>query len=217
MDRPEASRQELESSLRSLRGLNRYFGSYGLVRHFLRRWIKRGDQLRLLDLATGSGDIPRLVADHARAIGAKIEIVAIDFQPTTLQIAQRFTADYPEISFQQADVLTFQSEEPFDIVTCNLALHHFSNNDAVKLLQRCRELSQRCVLVSDLRRGWECTVGVYLLTALIFNDAMTRNDGRASAARAFSFAELRDLARRAGWEKLGAKKFRFARQAIWLE
>ncbi len=217
MDRPEASAQELENALRSLRGLNRYFGSYRLVRHFIHRWIKRGDQLRLLDLATGSGDIPRLVADHARAVGAKVEIVALDLQPTTLQIAQRFAAGYPEISFQEGDVLSFQSEEPFDIVTCNLALHHFSNEEAMKLLRRCRELSRLRVLISDLRRGWECSVGVYLLTALIFRDAMTRNDGRASAARAFSFEELGDLARRAGWENFGAKKFRFARQAIWLE
>jgi 2-polyprenyl-3-methyl-5-hydroxy-6-metoxy-1,4-benzoquinol methylase len=217
MDRPNASHAELENALRSLRGLNRYFGSYRLVRYFMHRWIKRGDRLRLLDLATGSGDIPQLVADHARRVGAKVEILALDFQLTTLQIAQRLTADYLEINFQQADVLTFQSDEPFDIVTCNLALHHFANEDAVKLLQRCRELSRRYVLVSDLRRGWECTVGVYLLTALIFRDAMTRNDGRASAARAFSFEELRDLARRAGWENFGTQQFRFARQAIWLE
>ncbi len=217
MDRPDATPAQIKDALRSLRGLNQYFGSYRLVRHFLCRWIKRGDRLRVLDLATGSGDIPRLVADHARAIGAQIEIVAVDFQPTTLQIARELSADYPEIIFQQADALTFQSEEPFDIVTCTLALHHFSAEDAVKLLRRCRDLSRDRVLVSDLRRGIECTVGVFLLTALIFRDAMTRNDGRASAARAFSFDDLCDLARRAGWENFGAKKFRFARQAIWLE
>ncbi len=217
MDRPEASAQELENALRSLRGLNRYFGSYRLVRHFMRRWIKGGQQLRVLDLATGAGDIPRLIIDHARAIGAKAEVTAIDFQPTTIEIARSWSADYPEIAFRTSDVLNYQSAEPFDIVICSLALHHFSSEDAVKLLRRGRELSRRYVLVSDLRRGLECTLGVYLLTTLIFNDAMTKNDGRVSAARAFSFAELRELARSAGWENLGAAKFRFARQAIWLE
>ncbi len=217
MDRPDATPADLENALRSLRGLNRYFGSYRLVRHFLRRWIRHGDQLRVLDLATGAGDIPQLVADHARAVGAKVEITAVDFQPITIQIAQRWSADYPEISFRAADVLEYQSDQPFDIVTCSLALHHFASDDAVKLLRRCRDLSRRFVLVSDLRRGLECSVGVYLLTALIFRDPMTKNDGRVSASRAFSSDELRDLARRAGWENFGAAKFRFARQAIWLE
>jgi hypothetical protein len=46
---------------------------------------------------------------------------------------------------------------------------------------------------------------------------MTRNDGRLSAARAFSFHEFRRLAERAGWRNFGHRKFRFARQAIWLE
>jgi hypothetical protein len=55
------------------------------------------------------------------------------------------------------------------------------------------------------------------LTAVIFREPMTRIDGRLSAARAFSFAEIHDLARRAGWKDFGHRKFRFARQAIWLD
>jgi hypothetical protein len=46
---------------------------------------------------------------------------------------------------------------------------------------------------------------------------MTCADGRTSAARAFSFRELRILAERAGWKNFGHAKFAFARQAIWLE
>ena len=33
---------ELLTDLRNLRMLNRYFGSYRLIRHFLRRWIGSG-------------------------------------------------------------------------------------------------------------------------------------------------------------------------------
>jgi len=44
---------------------------------------------------------------------------------------------------------------------------------------------------------------------------MTRYDGRLSAARSFSFRELAELMRRAGWKNFGHGKFHFARQAIW--
>lgn len=216
MDRPDAPPEELEAALKSLRGLNRYFGSYRVISHFMKRWIKRGDRVRVLDLATGSADIPRLVADHARSVGATAEIVAVDFQPATIATARRLSAAYPEIVCECADVLTFRAAEPFDIVICSLALHHFSNDDAVRLLRRCRELSSRFVLVSDLRRGILLRLGVDVLTALIFRDRMTFQDGRMSARRAFSFEEIRDLAGRAGWKKFGAARFRFARQAIWL-
>jgi 2-polyprenyl-3-methyl-5-hydroxy-6-metoxy-1,4-benzoquinol methylase len=168
MDRPDASVAELEAALRSLRGLNRYFGSYRIVTRFIRQWIKRGDRLRVLDLATGSADIPRLVADHARRVGAEVEIVAVDFQPTTIETARRLSADYPEITCVRDDVLTFRAERPFDIVICSLALHHFSAADAVTLLRRVRELSSSYVLISDLRRGWLARIGVYLLTVFVF-------------------------------------------------
>jgi SAM-dependent methyltransferase len=217
MDRPQPGSAELERDLERIRQLNRWFGSYRLVLSFMRRWIKRGAPTRIVDLATGSGDIPRLIADYARRIGAQVEIEAIDRQPATLEIARKLSVGYPEISCHEANVLEWNSVEAYDIVLCTLALHHFRNEDAVSLLRRSRELSRRFVLVSDLRRGFFLRAGVYLLTALIFREPMTRFDARLSSQRAFSFAEMRDLAVRAGWENFGHERFRFARQAIWLE
>jgi SAM-dependent methyltransferase len=218
MDRPQPVTEELVSDLRNLRQLNRYFGSYALIEHFLRRWILPGAKMRVLDLATGSGDIPRLVVDHARKAGATVSIDAIDRQSSTLKIARDLSADYPEISFVEGDVLSFGEQAPgYDLVLCSLALHHFQEAAAVRLLERCRELSKRFVLVSDLRRGFLATVGVYLLTALIYREPMTRTDARLSAARAFSFSEFGSLAERAGWRNFGHRKFRFARQVLWLE
>lgn len=217
MDRLDAAPAELEAALQSLRGLNRYFGSYHLVHHFLRRWVKPGDRLRVADLATGSADIPRRVADHARRVGAEVEIIAIDYHPRTIESARRLSVDYPEIACECADILNYRSAGDFDLVICSLALHHFSDDDAIRLLRRCRKSSRRFVLVADLRRGILASIGVHLLTTFIFRDPMTRQDGRTSAARAFSFDELQELARRAGWRNFGAARFRFARQAIWLE
>ena len=216
MDRPQPVSTELEADLLNLRQLNRYFGSYRLIEHFLRRWVKPGSQIRILDLATGSGDIPRLVVDFARRVGATVSIDAIDQQAATVEIARRLSGSYPEIEFIQADLLTWR-REPYDLVLCSLALHHFSEADAVTVLKTCRNLSRKYVLVSDLRRGWLAAAGVYLLTALVFREPMTRIDARLSAERAFSFAEFRSLAVGAGWRNFGHGRFAFARQAIWLE
>ena len=216
MDRPQPITAELETDLHNLRQLNRYFGSYRLIEHFLRRWIRPGDRLRILDLATGSGDIPRRVVEYARTVGATVTVDAVDQQPSTVEIARQLSVGYPEIEFVQGDVLTF-AREPYDLVLCSLALHHFAEPDAIQLLRRCRDLSKRYVLVADLRRGWFASAGVFLLTALLFREPMTRTDARLSAERSFSFAEFRSLAERAGWKNFGHANFPFARQAIWLE
>ena len=217
MDRPQPVTAELEADLRNLRQLNRYFGSYRLIEYFLRKWITPGSSVRVLDLATGSGDIPRFVVDHGRKIGAAVTVHAGDQQRSNLEIARSLSADYPEIDFRQGDILSFAPHETYDVILCSLALHHFAEPDAITLLRRCRELSARYVLVSDLRRGPLATLGVYLLTALIFREPMTQTDARRSAERAFSFDEFRSLAERAGWKNFGHARFAFARQAIWLE
>ncbi|MDP9099635.1 MAG: methyltransferase domain-containing protein [Verrucomicrobiota bacterium] len=216
MDRPQPVTGELASDLRNLRKLNRYFGSYRLIEHFLRRWIQARSRMRILDLGTGSGDIPRLIVDYARSAGATVTVDAVDQQRSTLEIAQSLSHDYPEIEFFEGDGLSF-GEGGYDVVLCSLALHHFEEAAAVELLKRCRTLSNRYVLVSDLRRGVLATLGVYLLTTFIFREPMTRTDARLSAERAFSFREFRSLAERAGWKNFGHAKFAFARQAIWLE
>jgi 2-polyprenyl-3-methyl-5-hydroxy-6-metoxy-1,4-benzoquinol methylase len=217
MDRPQPVSAELERDLRNLRQLNQWFGSYSLIQTFLRRWINPGARLRIADLATGSADIPRLIADHARNVGAEVSIDAVDQQSATLEIAKELSVNYPNVSFLKENILEWQPSEPYDIVFCTLALHHFSEEDAVRVLRRCRELSRKFVLVSDLRRGWLGALGVDLLTATIFREPMTRFDARLSMARAFSFSELEDLANRAGWRNFGHRSFRFARQAIWLQ
>ena len=217
MDRPQPVSHELERDLQHLRQLNRWFGSYRLVSKFIRRWINPGARLRVIDLATGSGDIPRLLVDFARSIEAHVQIDAVDRQCATLEIARKLSARYPEISFHEADILRWAGDAEYDIVLCSLVLHHFSDADAVSVLRRCRELSKRFVLVSDLRRGFLLRTGVYLLTAAIFREPMTRFDARLSARRAFSFSEMRQLAIRAGWKNFSHNKCRFARQTIWLE
>ena len=231
MDRPQPVTRELERDLANLRSFNRWFGSHGLVRHFLRRWLKPNDKARILDVATGSGDIPRLIADHARRQDLAVQIDAIDQQESTIEIARRLSAAYPEIDFSCANLFEWNPSaglkldglkpsslsKPYDIVLCSLTLHHFSSDDAVRVLQKIRELSRARVLVADLRRARWLTCAVYFVTATIYRDEMTKTDARLSAARAFSFVELRELAERAGWKNFRHRKFAVGRQAIWID
>src|SRR5262249_17931396 len=145
------------------------------------------------------------------------KIDAIDAGDATLEIARRGAEAYPEIQFLHGNALTFETKETYDLVTCSLALHHFSNDDAVTLLRRCRDISHRFVLVSDLERSLPGGIGVRLLTTFLYRLPMTQADANTSMQRAFSFAELRALAEAAGWENFGHMRFLFCRQAIWLD
>lgn len=218
MDLPQPVSRELEVDLENLVRINRNFGGHRLIRHFLRRWLRPGKTWRVLDLCTASGDIPRLIVDDARRRGIEVAVDAVDFQSATLEIARKHSAAYPEIVFREADARTVPGEaHSYDLVICSLALHHFSEGDAIRVLRRCRELARGPVLVADLRRGWSAALGVWLITAILYREPMTKYDARLSVRRAFSDAELANLACRAGWPEFRQANFAIARQAIWLD
>ena len=216
MDQPQPVTPELEVDLENIRRLNQYFGSYSLLRHFLKLWLRPGRRYRILDLATGSADIPCMIADWARQRNVSVKIDAVDFHKSTLEIARRRATGYPEISLIHADAREFSNAETYDIVFCSLALHHFSEDDAVRLLKQIRRLSHDKALVADLERSWVTWSVVWLVTELLFREPMTRYDGRLSVRRSFSFCEFHALAAAAGWENFHHRRFMPARQAIWM-
>ena len=217
MDRPQPVTPELEADLRNLASINRWFGSRRLLRKFLAAWLGAQRTYRVLDLATGSGDLPRVMAGWARRRGVVLKIDAVDANEATLEIARRASRDFPEITFLHDDVLTFAPAETYDLVCCSLALHHFSEDDAIRLLRRCRELSHRFVLVADLERRRTTLLGIRALTTFLYRAPMTRADALASAHRAFSYREMHALADAAGWTDFGHARFLFGRQAVWLD
>ena len=69
---PGVDAVELERSLADLRGVNRWLGgestALGAVLPLVRRL--KGREVRVLDVATGSGDLPLALSRRARAAGA---------------------------------------------------------------------------------------------------------------------------------------------------
>ena len=217
MDRPQPVSAHLAVDLANLKRINRYFGSYALIRHFLRRWLRPGETASILDLCTASADIPRFVVDWTRRAPVSVRVVGVDFRESTLEIARQESRHYPEIELICANVFEFEPAETFDLVFCSLALHHFSDRDAELLLRRVRKFATRGLLVADIARSDFGVLGIYALTATLLREPMTRFDARLSMKRAFSVAELRALAVKAGWKNFGHRRFPVSRQAIWLE
>ena len=102
------------------------------------------------------------------------------------------------MDFFALDALAGPLPGGYDVVTCTLFLHHLGEHDAVELLREVGAAARRLVLVDDLirsRLGYAlAAVGCHLLSG----SRVVRYDGPASVAGAFSLAEVKSLAERAG-------------------
>jgi SAM-dependent methyltransferase len=93
MDFPDNPKDILDEDLRNLRHLNRYLGGHRSVLRGLDRLVGKGKLRRfsLLDVGTGSGDIPARINHWAEQRGIKASIVALEPEPVTAQIAATLT------------------------------------------------------------------------------------------------------------------------------
>jgi ubiquinone/menaquinone biosynthesis C-methylase UbiE len=201
MDAPDNPRDLLEDDLRNLRIINRYLGNYRSVLRGVKRIVEE-QKLRhfsLLDVGTGSGDIPVKIAAWARRKNLPAELIALDFEPVTLRAAVDQTADYPEIALVRGDgrALPFATGS-FDFVLSSQMLHHFSEEGIIHLLREWSRVARRAIIVSDLIRHSVAYYGIGLLTKLFTCNVMTRTDAPLSVERAFTLKEWRELFERAG-------------------
>lgn len=206
MDEPAQDRQELARSLADLRGVNRWLGGTRVALIHLEALVERHPQpeYRILDLATGSGDIPLAIARWARERELQVEIVATDNHPTTLEFAAAHTAHEPAIRTEFADALKLPwPDDAFDVALLSTALHHFDDErDCLRVLREMHRVSRIGFVVNDLARSRMALLGARLLAATVWRrHPVTRHDGPLSVRRAFTPAELRTLAARAGFAR----------------
>ncbi|MBB4634150.1 methyltransferase domain-containing protein [Longimicrobium terrae] len=203
MDEPGQDAAELARSLADLRGVNRWLGGTRVVLHHLRALVDAEPprRWRILDVATGSADIPLAIARWARARGTRVEIVATDLHPTTLAVARERVAGIPDVRAEAADALALPYKDgAFDVVICSTALHHFDDPaDVAAVLREMGRVGRVGGIVNDLRRSRPALLGANLLAATVWRThPVTRHDGPLSVRRAFTPAELMDAARAAG-------------------
>jgi len=196
MDLPGNPAGLLEEDLDNLRLLNRILGGYRGVLWGLEHLVdgKESGGFSLLDLGTGSADIPAAIVRWAKGKGIPVRVVALEPEPITAAVAGRLTRDVPEISVVRGDALHPPfSPASFDFVLSSQLLHHFSEEEIVDLLRASSRLARRAILVSDLIRHPLAYFGIRLLTLLFSRNEMTRIDAPLSVRRAFTPAEWKKL------------------------
>ncbi|HEY7217292.1 MAG TPA: methyltransferase domain-containing protein [Candidatus Binatia bacterium] len=200
MDLPISSQELLAGELKNLRRLNRWLGGYRGIETALADLVRepRPEHLSLLDIGTGSADIPGRVVRWCRRRRIDVSIVALDLDPLATTLAAQAVKHYPEISVVRGDAAQPPfAPESFDVVLASQFLHHFSEEQVVALLKNWSQLARQAVIVSDLLRHPLAYYGAQVLPRLFTRNIMTLTDAPLSILRAFTLSEWRELCRRA--------------------
>jgi ubiquinone/menaquinone biosynthesis C-methylase UbiE len=201
MDGSDYTVEEMIDTLAELRRVNHYLGGHrALTRHLFPMIERLGRPVvRLLDIGTGSADIPIRVVEWARSRKIKVKYVVVDLNPIVAEEARQQVKNYPEIEAVCGNALNLPfAAGAFDFVTASLFLHHFETPNAAELLRALSEKAGVALIINDLRRHPVAYYSINILTQIFTRNRLVRNDAGVSVLRSFTERDIEKLSEASG-------------------
>jgi len=201
IDDPELDPSLREAILQGLGRINRWSHSAGILWRPIQRLAFRTKPrpLRVLDIATGGGDVPISLSGKARSKGIALEVDGCDAEPHAVEYAAHHAkAQDTNVRFFRLDALEEPLPSGYDVLMCSLFLHHLSNEAACRLMARMAEAARTGMLVNDLLRSRRGLALAYAGAFVLSRSEAVHADAPQSVRAAFTLDEVARLAARAG-------------------
>src|SRR5262245_40951197 len=112
IDDPTQPYEDFRASMTDVRHANRLLGGTAVVTRQMRRGLRAGRAagnpdrpLTILDVATGSGDIPEAILRLAHREGVPVRIVGLDYSAPIVRFAREKVGPLPAVRLVRGDAL----------------------------------------------------------------------------------------------------------------
>jgi SAM-dependent methyltransferase len=202
MDAPGLPVAEVTAAYEVLARVNHQLGNLRSMRRELRRFLDEdcpgAAAVTVLDLGSGSGDIPDELRRVIASRGVAGRTVVLDRDPTAAALAR-----IKGLHAVRGDALRLPlANLSVDLVSAVKLAHHFSGAALAGLVAEMSRVARRRVVVLDIRRHWLAYWGFVAWSRLWTRNRLVRYDGPLSVLRGFTGAELLEatmLARHFEW------------------
>lgn len=161
--------------------------------------------LRILDVGFGDGDMLRRIARWAETRRQPVELVGIDLNARSVDVAADATPSDLAIDYRTGDYAML-ADEPWDVILSSLVAHHMSQDELVAFLRFMAAHARRGWFINDLHRHSFAYLGYPLLARIAGWHRVVREDGQLSIARSYRPAEWPPILSEA--RVVGARVFR---------
>lgn len=199
MDTEDVTAADFAACLRDLGAVN----TVTLARRPTLLWLDRAARgwhgpLRVLDVASGGGDMLRAIARWGVRRGVALELTGIDLNPHSTAAALAATPPGLRIRYETGDAFDIGADRRFDVIVSSLFTHHLSDAQLVAFLRWMEATAGRGWLVNDLQRSVLAALGFALLAGAARWHRFVRHDGPLSVRRSFARTEWKRLLQAAG-------------------
>ncbi len=198
MDDPALPAAEHQRALAGLARINLISAAAGSFRAPLAQLCLslKGEQPgRVLDVATGGGDVPVRLARWARQRRLPLVFAGCDAHPRAVAAARAGAERHGvRVSFFVHDAVRDGIPTGYDAVISSLFLHHLPAGQVTRVLSGMGESASRLVVVNDLLRSPLAFAVAWAGTRALSSSPVVRHDGPVSVRAAFTLDEVRTMA-----------------------
>lgn len=191
LDSDACSAADVALSMRDLGMVNRWFGGIATTQKMVERVAKAcgAQRLSLLEVAAGSGELPRRIKKNLARRGLTVDITLLDRARSHL--ADDILHDKLHTVLGDALALPFR-DGAFDIVSCNLFAHHLDAQQLPRFMLEGLRVSRRALLINDLIRH-PLHLGLAYASRPLMRSRIAWLDGLTSVRRAYIPLEIENM------------------------
>ncbi|MBX7191350.1 MAG: methyltransferase domain-containing protein [Sandaracinaceae bacterium] len=207
-DRPEHLDERdfpAEEKLRivgALHGMNLALGSYWRMTRVLRPLVedvarRLGRPARLLELASGSGELALALGREIRRAGLPVEVTGSDYVAEYVEAGRaKARARGLPVCFEVVDAFDMQRLEAgrFDLVFIAQSVHHFGAGQLARMVSESRRVATTAFVAIDGRRSLKLLAFLPLSATLGMRRSFV-HDAMLSGRKLYPASELAEIAR----------------------
>jgi hypothetical protein len=191
LDIYDLSPAELKKVYNFIERVNRFYGGRRVIRKFLEHEVSNNrvaDNICILDLASGSCDIPIYISEWAMTKGIRMEYTCLEKNKCIVkETNDKINTD--KIKVLENDVFFYKPEKMYDYVTVSMFMHHLNIREIIEVINKYREITKIAFVINDLLRSPVFYLMAWFRT--IFSSAVVKNDARLSIKNGFTIKEIK--------------------------
>ena len=153
MDDLTLNSDALRQNLEELSVINYWLGGNLVLKLALQRlkrqgFFKENRTYTIADIGSGGGDNLLTLAKWFKKNGIKTQITGIDANIFMIDFAKKRCKNYPNINFQQQNIFEPAIDKlEFDITTCSLFCHHFTDTELSTIFQQIKKITNHYFII----------------------------------------------------------------------
>ncbi|QBN17629.1 methyltransferase domain-containing protein [Flavobacterium nackdongense] len=184
----------LREALDKIAKINQLLGGNQLTLNGVQKLIQKSPKatpITIVDVGCGNGDMLRRLADYGLENQLHFNLIGIDANDFTINHAQQLSEEYSNIRYRCEDIFDKAfADLKYDIVLCTLTLHHFKEDEILKLMTLLNTNSRIGIVINDLHRS-ALAYRLFQVLCFVFRlNSMSRADGLVSILRGFKKEDL---------------------------